>query len=168
MWQDKVCSNQASQTRGTVSLWTPYKVIQQREKHQELIRKQVSTSDRVSALSATALFTRKMDTRPDSSWHLLHYVHSWRDGEKKTTQNMGQDKNIGEIKKKKLCIEVYRVCLIFTLCAHPCFLRYVIKLTGKQKRPHHSTSDLFLPDSFTINRKTLPTVDMKIIHQTVV
>lgn len=81
---------------------------------------------------------------------------------------MGQDKNIGEIKKKKLCIEVYRVCLIFTLCVHPCFLRYVIKLTGKQKRPRHSTSDLFLPDSFTINRKTLPTVDMKIIHQTVV
>jgi len=56
MRQDKACGNQASRTRGTVSLWTPYKVIQQREKRQELIRKQVSTSDQVSALSAAALF----------------------------------------------------------------------------------------------------------------
>lgn len=46
----KAGSNQGCQARAMGSFWTPYKVVQPRERQQELIRRQVSVSDQVSLL----------------------------------------------------------------------------------------------------------------------
>lgn len=91
----KAGSNQGSQAMG--SFWTPYKVVQPRERQQELIRRQVSVSDQVSLLLPLLCLRGRRAPGQTPPEQPGTYHSTYTCGGKKC---IDQDKNGAEMKEK--------------------------------------------------------------------